>query len=115
MSLEAEFMGEKHATCSPKSAIPAQSAIRLPLGHLKATPNALEFMRKAGINPALLLQRHHTGDWGDLCQEDWLTNDGNLRTGGRIVSCYRIGQHDALWIITECDRSVTTILLPDDY
>ena len=115
MSHEAEVMREKHANTSPLSALSSQSAIRLPLGHLTATPNALTFMREAGINPALLLRRHHTGDWGDLCQEDWLTNDGNLRNGGRIVSCYRFGQYDALWIITESDRSVTTILLPDDY
>lgn len=94
---------------------PTQQPFRLPLGHLTATPNALELLNKTGINPVTLLQRHHTGDWGDLDNEDWLTNDDHLLHGGRIVSCYRINQIDAIWIITEADRSVTTILLPDDY
>ena len=94
---------------------PARAAIRLPLGLLKATPAALTLMKTAGINPASLLARHHRGDWGELEAADWRINDEHLVHGGRIVSNYPIDDLDAIWIITEADRSVTTLLLPADY
>jgi hypothetical protein len=62
------------------------------------------------------LCRHTNGDWGDLCDEDKQANDYALRTGNhRILSSYTFRPDDTLWIITEWDRSVTTLLLPEEY
>ena len=84
------------------------------LGMIVATPGAAELMEKAGASPARLLQRHVTGDWGDVCKEDCEENELSVREGFRILSSYRVGG-EKLWIITEADRSVTTFLLPDEY
>lgn len=62
--------------------------------------------------------RHHCGDWGDLCEEDINTNEEALKNGERLFSSYEIhedGEIITIWIITEWDRSVTTILLPEEY
>lgn len=69
------------------------------------------------LNPAPLLKRHLTGDWGTLDQEDWNTNQRALKFGDRLLSSYDIdaGDESRLWIITEADRSSTTLLLPSDY
>lgn len=62
------------------------------------------------------LLKHRSGDWGDLCEDDKRMNDWGVELGGRILSCYHIGKNkDKIWIITEWDRSVTTILLPEEY
>lgn len=98
---------------SPRSASPRE--VRVPLGRLVATTKALELLKATGTNPAALLSRHHTGDWGDIDPEDQATNDASLRHGHRVISRYRLNPHDTLWIITEADRSVTTLLLPDEY
>lgn len=58
--------------------------------------------------------RHKTGDWGDLCEEDKKENDFALEHGYRLLSAYKVGD-EKIWIITEADRSVTTILLPEEY
>jgi hypothetical protein len=60
------------------------------------------------------LRRHSCGDWGDLCPEDMVANDDALKHGGRLLSAYGDGTA-RFWIITEADRSVTTVLLPEDY
>ncbi|MFD2112545.1 hypothetical protein [Thiorhodococcus fuscus] len=62
-----------------------------------------------------LLQRHVQGDWGDLTTEDFEANRLALREGFRLLSSYRISDGVKVWIITEADRSVTTVLLPEDY
>ncbi|HHH9209331.1 TPA: class I SAM-dependent methyltransferase, partial [Pseudomonas aeruginosa] len=69
------------------------------------------------LNPAPLLNRHLAGDWGTLDQEDWNTNQRALKFGDRLLSSYDIdaGGESRLWIITEADRSSTTLLLPSDY
>lgn len=68
------------------------------------------------MNPALLLLRHQLCDWGDLEKEDKCTNDEALKSGGRLLSSYNVhGPDHRDWIITEWDRSVTTILLPEEY
>jgi hypothetical protein len=84
------------------------------LGRLTATPTALELLNARGINPVTLLSRHHQGDWGDLDADDWHRNDRGLLHGNRVVSNYQITPREAICIITEADRSVTTILLPDE-
>jgi hypothetical protein len=61
------------------------------------------------------LLRHSDGDWGDVCDEDQLANDEALRDGFRLLSSYRAMAGTKYWIITEHDRSVTTILLPEEY
>jgi hypothetical protein len=61
------------------------------------------------------LIRHHCGDWGDLCDEDIARNNSALRLGSRLFSPYQIAENIKIWVITEADRSVTTLLLPHDY
>jgi hypothetical protein len=61
------------------------------------------------------LQRHAVGDWGDCCMEDQNLNDDALDNSDRLLSVYHDRQGTKFWIITEADRSVTTILLPDEY
>lgn len=85
-----------------------------PLGRIVATPSALAALEEAGVSPASLLQRHHHGDWGELCPEDAEANQEAIATGVRIFSSYQIGELK-VWVITEADRSATTVLLPADY
>jgi len=60
------------------------------------------------------LARHAGGDWGDVCAEDAQANQDALRHGSRLLSSYKIGE-SKVWIITEADRSVTTVLFPSEY
>jgi hypothetical protein len=71
-------------------------------------------MQEAGVSALALLSRHQRGDWGDLCKEDKQTNEQALATGERIFSSYQLATAK-FWVITEADRSVTTILLPEEY
>ena len=86
----------------------------LPLGRVVATPGALKLLMQAGGCPFDLLARHATGDWGELCAFDRRQNEIALRSGYRVLSSYSVGE-GRVWIITEADRSVTTILLPEEY
>lgn len=86
----------------------------LRLGQVVATPGALELLSKADATPLPFLIRHSMGDWGTVPQEDAELNNQALVDGGRILSSYNVGD-DRIWIITEWDRSVTTILLPSEY
>ena len=62
-----------------------------------------------------LLQRHASCDWGDICDEDKQMNDESLKSGNRLLSLYEVGEENPIYIITEADRSVTTILFSDEY
>lgn len=86
-----------------------------PLGRLVATPGAIALIRSAGedLLPSLL-ERHCSGDWGDMPPEDARENEFSVRYGYRIVSSYRVAG-EKLWVITESDRSATTLLLPSEY
>ena len=84
------------------------------LGRTVATPGALRALARAGVSPASLLLRHQQGDWGELDPEDHEANNRALRQRSRILSSYPIG-NGKLWIITEADRSATTLLLPSEY
>jgi hypothetical protein len=86
----------------------------LPLGRVVATPRALRVFMEAGGRPFDLLARHATGDWGELCAFDRRQNQVALREGYRVLSSYPVGR-ECVWVITEADRSVTTILLPEEY
>ena len=79
-----------------------------------ATPGALEAIREAGEDPRSCLARHASGDWGDLCEHDRRENGLALKHGRRLLSSYPVGE-GRIWIITEADRSVTTLLLPEEY
>jgi len=89
-------------------------AVRFSLGQTVATPGALEVLGSAGASPLTLLARHQSGDWGNVPPEDARENERSVMQGDRILSSYRVGG-ERLWIITEADRSVTTILKPDEY
>jgi hypothetical protein len=86
-----------------------------PLGRLVATPGALDLLRSGGedLLPTLL-ERHRSGDWGDVPLEDARENEFSVRHGFRIVSSYRVAG-ERLWVITERNRSATTLLLPSEY
>jgi hypothetical protein len=88
---------------------------RFPLGRTVATPGALEALLRAGDIPLPYLARHAAGDWGDLDQGDKTENESALKDGNRILSAYRLADETRIWVITEADRSVTTILLPEEY
>jgi hypothetical protein len=98
------------------------SAPLFPLGQVVATPGALDAARDAG-QFLELLARHARGDWGCVDPEDAVTNVEAVHEGLRILSAYPIDPalpcagygENCFWIITEADRSVTTILLPDEY
>ena len=86
-----------------------------PLGQIVATPGALRALQKAEQLPAAFLNRHVQGDWGELCDEDKKANDVSLQHGYRILSTYTTSAGDRIWILTEADRSATTILMPEEY
>ena len=84
-------------------------------GRLVATPGALALLEEAKRSPSEFLSRHLRGDWGELCQEDKSENELSLKHGFRLLSSYPVTDTELLWIITEADRSVTTLLLPSEY
>jgi hypothetical protein len=63
----------------------------------------------------IALARHQSGDWGEVCESDWKTNDDAIKNGFRVLSVYTGADDDKFWIITEADRSYTTVLMPSDY
>ena len=85
------------------------------LGQIVGTPGALDALSEAEHEPIDLLLRHVTGDWGDLDDEDKKENELSVREGFRILSAYHIETGVKVWVITEWDRSATTILLPEEY
>jgi hypothetical protein len=86
-----------------------------PLGRIVATPGALQALEVASQDPVEFLSRHVSGDWGDLDDDDKQENVFSLAHGLRLFSSYRTDAGEKLWIITEADRSVTTLLLPEEY
>ena len=86
---------------------------RFRCGQLCATPAALDKVGRAGL--IRLLERYLSGDWGDTCESDARTNEEALRSGNRIISWYQVSKELRIMIITEADRSATTILLPEEY
>jgi hypothetical protein len=84
-------------------------------GRMVATPGALGLLEQTNKSPVEFLSRHLRGDWGDLCQEDKTENELGLKYGFRLLSSYQVTDTEKIWIITEADRSVTTLLLPEEY
>ena len=88
---------------------------KLKLGQIVATPGAIRAMEEANQIASEFLDRHVAGDWGEVGSEDWQENDLSVRQGYRVLSAYTLSTGKKIWIITEADRSATTILLPDEY
>jgi hypothetical protein len=85
------------------------------LGRIVATPGALEAVQRAGQSPLDFLARHVNADWGEVCEEDRRENEFALQHGFRLLSVYTTKAGENLWVISEADRSATTLLLPADY
>ena len=88
---------------------------RFPLGRFVATPGSLIALSEAGQTPQEFVRRHQMGDWGDLDHEDREENERSLEIGCRLLSAYQLRDGTKIWIITEADRSATTLLLPSEY
>ncbi|BEP58158.1 hypothetical protein GmRootV118_54020 [Variovorax sp. V118] len=110
------------------------ASLRFAPGRVVATPGALALIHATNSNPFALLAKHVTGDWGEIDPEDVQTNEDAVEHGRRVLSVYRLPLQDAakknsalaeaeqgdefdnrIWLITEADRSVTTLLLPEEY
>jgi hypothetical protein len=85
------------------------------LGAIVATADAIAALEATGDKYCELLRRHERGDWGEIDPEDRGRNEEALKEGAQIFSVYRLSDGTKVWIITEADRSVTTLLLPDEY
>jgi hypothetical protein len=85
------------------------------LGQMVMTPGADETLRSARQVPLEFLLRHKNADWGELPPEDVRENEWSLENSARLFSAYRTRTEEKLWVITESDRSVTTLLLPEEY
>lgn len=89
--------------------------IQLQLGLIVATPGARVALEESGEQPADFLRRHASGDWGNLSDEDRKENEFSLVHGFRLLSSYTLSSGTKIWVITEADRSSTTLLLPEEY
>ncbi len=85
------------------------------LGTVVATPGALCALEDAEESALDYIRRHESGDWGSVPPEDWEENEFSLKNEFRLLSSYHLRDGTKIWIITEADRSVTTILLPSEY
>jgi hypothetical protein len=117
---EPEQQKEEQPAFSPTEEEPGFEVLIIPqgrfeLGQLVATPGALAALDEAGTSPAELIGRHLQGDWGTVDKEDWAANDRALRDGERLLSAYMLETGTKVWVITEWDRSATTLLLPSEY
>lgn len=86
---------------------------KFPLGRTVTTPGALADVLAEEMQAALF--RHHHGDWGDVGEDDWQENERSLREGFRLLSIFHTKAGVKFYIITEHDRSATTVLLPEEY
>lgn len=83
------------------------------LGSLAITDGAAAALEVS--EAARMVRRHLTGDWGEMDGDDQRTNERALLDGARVMSQYTASNGARIWVITEADRSVTTILLPEEY
>ncbi|CAJ3342304.1 plasmid related protein [Burkholderia pseudomallei] len=94
--------------------MPQRAGPRFKIGRVFATPAAVDALDRTGTSILDLLIRHMRGDWGNLSESDKQQNELALISGGRLLSSYSIAEA-RIWIVTEADRSATTLLLPDEY
>ncbi|MEF2510131.1 type I restriction endonuclease subunit M [Vibrio mimicus] len=111
-------MNKRNATLTHeelKAETYVRTAIKFDLGQVVMTQGiSCLLSHNIGANLQLYLMRHKNGDWGTVCIDDKMVNDEATRTGERLLSSYPFCG-ETLWIITEADRSVTTVLLPSEY
>ena len=93
----------------------SKSTAKFELGKLVATRGVIEHINEAEEILYPYIKRHSIGDWGDTCAEDVQVNEDSLKNGGRLMSVYNLPDGKKIWIITEWNRCVTTILFPDEY
>lgn len=86
-----------------------------PLSQIVATPGVFEALESSGQTPAEFLTRHARGDWGDLSADDIAENEFSIKNGFRPLSSYLTASGQRLWVITEAQRDLTTLLLPEEY
>ncbi len=86
-----------------------------PLGKVFLTIGAREVLQESNELPDEFLQRHLTGDWGDVCEDDRKENELSVKEGFRILSSYKTSKGIKIWLISEANRESTTILLPSEY
>jgi hypothetical protein len=106
-------MQAKVSTTNTKTA--TQSAIRFSLGRMFLTPGAIEALEEAGQPANEFISRHARLEQGELSAEDYKENLFSVDKALRIFSAFKTAQDVKLWVITEADRSSTTILLPSEY
>lgn len=85
-----------------------------PLGQLTATPACRDYLQEKDISPILLLKKHATGDWSEMSADDQQSNSDSIKEGDRVFSAYTIDKQK-IYVITEADRSLTTLLFADEY
>ena len=113
--LDAAHLEKQRATAAARTK-GGTAGPRFALGQLVATPGALAALGANGQHPLEFVRRHVQGDWGDLDAEDKRANEHALQTGARLLSAYTLRDGmTRIWIITEADRSASTLLLPADY
>lgn len=100
-----------HALDMPSTSGPAKL---FGIGHVVATPGALDLLDRTCTNAAVVLAKHQRGDFGTLGADDVQANKDAIANGSRILSSYTL-ERERLWIITEADRLTTTLLLPEEY
>ncbi len=92
-----------------------ETSRRIALGRVYMTPGAARAMADAGDTVWTFLWRHQLGNWGDVNAEDKQANNNALANDGRLLSAYHTRTGVKLWVITEWDRSATTVALPEEY
>ena len=85
-----------------------------PLGQMVMTRGASRALQETEELATTFLWKHQTGNWGEICDDDKKLNDEAVKTEGRLMSSYKTKSKKVIWVITEYDRSVTTILLPTE-
>jgi hypothetical protein len=93
----------------------SQNKVLFPLGRTVLTIGAEETLEQSNQQPFEFLAKHQSGDWGIVGEDDRKENEFSLVNGFRLLSAYKTANGKKLWVITEADRSVTTILLPSEY
>lgn len=91
------------------------SRIKFSPSSIVATPGALAALEASGDDPMAYLVRHIAGDWGEVDEQDRRENELSLVHGFRLLSAYTLNSGTKIWVITEADRSATTVLLPEEY
>lgn len=108
-----DIQGKSNSSSGTFTAKPNTTQL-FPLGAVVATPGALDLLDRNGINATTYLTLHQCGDFGTICQADVKENMTAIKFRLRVLSAYDVGT-EKLWIITEADRSSTTLLLPSEY